>query len=119
VLFFFALGAGFQIGSLAGIAIPAILLALIAVVLKPWLFRWLLQREQEKAKMAAETGARLGQISEFSLLIVVVATKLAVMSERAALLLQAAAIFSFVLSSFWIVRRYPTPIATDRSLRRD
>jgi len=49
----------------------------------------------------------------------VVATKLAVMSERAALLLQAAAIFSFVLSSFWIVRRYPTPIATDRSLRRD
>lgn len=119
VLFFFALGAGFQIGSLASVAIPAVLLAIIAVAIKPGVFRILLQREQEKAKMAAETGARLGQISEFSLLIVIVATELDVMSERAALLLQAAAIFSFVLSSFWIVRRYPTPIATDQSLRRD
>ena len=69
--------------------------------------------------MAGETGVRLGQISEFSLLIVIVATDVAVMSDRAALLMQSATIISFVASSFWIVRRYPTPISMDRSLRRD
>jgi len=119
VLFFFALGAGFNLGGLSDVAVPALLLAAIALFIKPWVFRLLLQREHEKARMAAETGARLGQISEFSLLIVVVASELEVMSERASLLMQSATIFSFIASSFWIVRRYPTPIAVDQTLRRD
>ncbi len=119
VLFFFALGAGFNIGALPGVLFPALVLAAISVALKPIVFRVLLQREQEKARMAAETGARLGQISEFSLLIVVVASNLAVMSEKASLLMQSATILSFVASSFWVVRRYPTPISMDQALRRD
>lgn len=119
VLFFFALGAGFNIGALPDILIPALALAAISVVIKPYVFRLLLEREQEKARMARETGVRLGQISEFSLLIVVVASELNVMSERASMLMQSATIVSFIASSFWIVRRYPTPISMDTSLRRD
>ena len=119
VLFFFALGAGFDVGSLPQVAIPALLLAAISVTVKPYVFRLLLQREQEKARMARETGARLGQISEFSLLIVVVATELHVMSGEASALVQSATILSFVASSFWIVRRYPTPISMDSTLYRD
>jgi len=79
VLFFFALGAGFNIGALPSVLVPALVLAAISVAIKPIVFRVLLQREQEKSRMAAETGARLGQVSEFSLLIVVVASELAVM----------------------------------------
>lgn len=119
VLFFFALGAGFDIGGLTSVWLPALVLALLAVVVKPWIFKLLLRREQEKASMASETGVRLGQISEFSLLIVIVATQVSLMSERAALLMQSATIISFVASSFWIVRRYPTPISMDKTLRRD
>ncbi len=119
VLFFFALGAGFDMGGLATVALPAIVLAGIALLVKPWIFRQLLEREHEKARMAAETGARLGHISEFSLLIVIVATELSVISPRAALLVQSATILSFIGSSFWIVRKYPTPIAVDKQLRRD
>lgn len=119
VLFFFALGAGFDIGALPQVLLPALLLAAVSVVVKPMIFRVLLQREQEKAKMAQETGARLGQISEFSLLIVVVATELHVMSDRASALMQSATILSFIASSFWIVRRYPTPISMDTTLYRD
>jgi Kef-type K+ transport system membrane component KefB len=119
VLFFFALGAGFNLAALPDVLFPALILASIAVLLKPRLFQLLLEREQEKAHMARETGARLGQISEFSLLIVVVATDLALISERASLLVQSATILSFIISSFWIVRRYPTPIAVDQSLHRD
>jgi predicted Kef-type K+ transport protein len=119
VLFFFALGAGFNVGALPQVLIPAVVLAAISVALKPIVFRVLLQREQENSRMAAETGARLGQISEFSLLIVVVASELGVMSEKASLLMQSATILSFVASSFWIVKRYPTPISMDQALRRD
>lgn len=119
VLFFFALGAGLNIGALPQVLLPALILATISIVAKPWVFRLLLEREQEKVRMASETGARLGQISEFSLLIVVVATNLNVMSEKASLLMQSATILSFLGSSYWIVRRYPTPISTDRALHRD
>lgn len=119
VLFFFALGAGFDVGSLPQVAVPALLLAAVSVMIKPVVFRILLQREQEKARMARETGARLGQISEFSLLIVVVATELHVMSDKASALMQSATILSFVASSFWIVRQYPTPISMDEKLYRD
>ncbi|MFT4726141.1 MAG: Kef-type K+ transport system membrane component KefB [Granulosicoccus sp.] len=119
ILFFFALGAGFHIGALPDVLLPALILAALAIAIKPIIFRFLLQREQEKTKMASETGARLGQISEFSLLIVVMATDLNLMSEKASLLMQSATILSFIASSFWIVRRYPTPISTDRALHRD
>ena len=119
VMFFFALGAGFDLGTLPQVLVPAVILAAMSVMLKPVVFRWLFQREKEKAKMAAETGARLGQVSEFSLLIVVVASSLDVMSDKAAALMQSATILSFVASSYWIVRRYPTPISMDRALYRD
>ena len=119
VMFFFALGAGFDLGALPQVLIPAAILAAMSVALKPVVFRWLLEREQEKARMAKETGARLGQVSEFSLLIVVVASNLEVMSDKAAALMQSATILSFVASSYWIVRRYPTPISMDTALYRD
>ena len=119
VLFFFALGASVDVGRLPDVLVPALVLAGVSIVVKPIVFRLLLERESEKARMAGETGARLGQISEFSLLVVVVASGLGLMSERASLLVQSATILSFVGSSFWIVRRYPTPIAPDRALRRD
>jgi len=39
VLFFFALGAGFNIGALPQVLVPALLLALMALLIKPWIFR--------------------------------------------------------------------------------
>ena len=119
ILFFFALGAGFDIGGLQSVWLPALALTAVALLLKPLVFKWILQREKEKASMAKETGFRLGQVSEFSLLVVVVATEVGVMSDKASLLIQSATILSFIASSFWIVRRYPTPIAVDSKLRRD
>jgi len=119
VLFFFALGAGVNLGGVPQIIIPAITLAAIAVAFKPWLYKILMQREHEKSRLAHETGMRLGQISEFSLLIALVAAELQVLSERAGLMIQTATILSFIASSYWVVRFYPTPIAADPALRRD
>jgi len=119
VLFFFALGASVDIGRLPEVLLPALVLAALSITVKPLVFKKLFERDHETARRAAETGARLGHISEFSLLVVVVAAGLDLMSERAALLMQSATILSFIGSSFWIVRRYPTPIAPTRELRRD
>ena len=69
--------------------------------------------------MSGEIGVRLGQISEFSLLVSVSALSAGVISEQASMTVQAATLLTFVISSYWIVLRYPTPIAVDDNLRRD
>ncbi len=119
IMFFFALGAGFDIGGLGEVLLPAILLGTAAIVCKPIVFKAVLRLEQEKERLAGEIGVRLGQMSEFSLLIAMVAVESAVLSDAASSLIQTAVIISFIVSSYWIVLRYPTPIAIDDKMRRD
>lgn len=119
IMFFFSLGAGFAIDLLPAVAVPALVLAATMLVLKPVVFRILLIREQESPKLAAEIGARLGQGSEFALLIAVLALESQVIGERAASLIYAATVATFMVSSHLIMWRYPTPIAISARLRRD
>jgi len=119
IMFFFGLGAGFDISRVADVFVLSVTLALAAVITKPFIFKLLLRREKEKRKLAGEIGVRLGQISEFALLVAVVATGSGVMTERASMAVQTATIMTFIISSYWIVLRYPTPIAVDDKLRRD
>lgn len=119
VMFFFALGAGFDISVLPMVALPGCVLAVTVLVGKPLIFKWLLQRQAEKRHLAGEIGVRLGQVSEFSLLVVLMALQLEVISEHAASLVQSVTILTFLASSYWIVLRYPTPIALPNTLRKD
>ncbi|MDX1606725.1 MAG: cation:proton antiporter [Candidatus Competibacterales bacterium] len=119
VLFFVALGAGFDLSMLPAVALPAALLALLLMVAKPLTFRWLLVRSGEKPKTALEVGVRLGQISEFSLLIGVLALESALLSARASYLIQTATLLSFIVSTYVIVLNFPTPVAVSDRLRRD
>lgn len=119
VLFFFSLGAGFDADSLATTLPAAALLATLMLALKPYLFRWLFVRAGERPRQSLEVGVRLGQVSEFSLLVAVLALDSGIFSERAASLVQLTTLITFVVSSYLIVRRYPTPIAVRDSLRRD
>jgi len=119
IIFFFTIGAGFDPASIGGMLLPACLLAATALFIKPYVFAWLLQRAGEKQELAGEVGVRLGQMSEFSLLIAVWAAQMQMIGPMAANLIQLATLLSFIASSFWIVRRYPTPIGVDSTLRRD
>ena len=119
VMFFFALGAGFDMASVQSMWLPALILAVLAVVAKPVVYRFLFVKLAETPKLAWETGARLGQLSEFSLLLVFVALESGVASAQAASMIQLATILTFVASSYLIVLRYPTPIAISDKLRRD
>lgn len=119
ILFFFSLGAQFNIGLIQEIAAPALTLAAVALVVKPVVFRFLLKRFSERNILAWDAGLRLGQISEFSLLIAFVATSSNMIGEAASLVIQGAAIVTFLISSYIVVMYCPTPIASNPKLRRD
>lgn len=119
VLFFFSVGARFDPGLLGAIILPALLLSALVLGLKPVVYRFLLKGVSEKRSLAWDLGFRLGQVSEFSLLIAYVAATGALISSEASLLIQATTIITFVASSYIVVLNYPTPIAISDHLRRD
>jgi len=119
VLFFFSIGAGFHMDLLAEVILPAAVIAIVILALKPVTFKFMLRRMSETSALGWETGFRLGQISEFSLLIAFVATAQNLISQEASHLIQATAILTFLASSYLVVFRYPTPIAVNDRLRRD
>jgi len=119
VMFFFSLGAGFDLSVLLVIWVPALVLATLMMLIKPWGFRFFLQLIGEKPALSMEVGVRLGQVSEFSLLIVVLALESGMMSNQASYLVQAATLLTFVASTYFVVLNYPTPVAISDRLRRD
>ena len=62
---------------------------------------------------------RLGQLSEFSLLIAVIAVELGVIGTTAKHLIQASTLFTFIVSPYVVVLKFPTPISVTKRLRRD
>lgn len=119
ILFFFSIGAEFNLSLLPDVIVPASLLALVVLVGKPMAFRILLGKISEGSEQGWEIGFRLGQISEFSLLIAFMASSQMLISEDASHIIQATAILTFLVSSYFVVFRYPTPIAVSDRLRRD
>lgn len=120
VMFFFAIGANLRLEHFGHVILPATLLAAILVLLKPVTFRYLLCRASETKKVAWEVGCRLGQASEFSILVAYLAsTQTHFLSEAGSNLIQVATIITFVLSSYWVVLHFPTPMSLTDSLRRD
>ena len=119
ILFFFSIGASFNLGLLSQIILPSLVLATLVVALKPVIFRFLLRRISESKALAWEVDFRLGQISEFSLLIAYLAAGNALIGEEASHVIQATAILTFLLSSYIVVFNYPSPIAVSDKLRRD
>lgn len=119
ILFFFAVGARFNLGLLGDVLLPALMLSALVLGLKPVVYRFLLKGVSEKRELAWDLGFRLGQASEFSLLIAYVAVGGALISEQASLLIQATTIITFLASSYIVVLNFSTPIAVTDRLRRD
>ncbi len=119
ILFFFTIGANFNLTLLSDIIIPASLLAAAVLILKPTVYSFLLRKTGEEKSLSWEVGFRLGQTSEFSLLIAYIASSLHFIGDEASMVIQATAILTFLFSTYIIVFRYPSPIAVSDRLRRD
>lgn len=119
VLFFFAVGANFNLEYLPQVIIPALILTAALTLVKPTLYSYLLRNVGEPRAVSWEVGVRLAQISEFSLIIAYVSLANHLIGNAAAYLIEATTILTFIVSSYWVVMRYPTPVAVSDRLRRD
>jgi Kef-type K+ transport system membrane component KefB len=120
VLFFFSVGALFDLHYFMQVLVPALTLSVGLFVIKPVVYRFLLRSVGEDKKVSWEVGSRLGQVSEFSLIIANLAANSAFAFHHTAnYLIQATTMISFVLSSYWVVLRYPTPVSLSNKMRRD
>ena len=119
VMFFFSIGASFNIHFLPTVLVPALILAILVLAIKPVLFRLILERTGESKKVSWEVGTRLGQISEFSLLVAYLAFSTKIIGQSASYLIQATTILTFIASSYIVVWRYPTPLALRDELRQN
>lgn len=119
VLFFFALGARIDLSLMNVVILPAIILALVFVILKPVLLNWFFRLAGQEPSLAREAGLRLGQASEFSLLIAILALESGQITNKASQLIQMATIFTILLSSYAVIFSYPTPIGTREKLIQD
>ena len=119
ILFFFSTGASFDLKLLPEVAVPGMVLAVACLVLKPVVFWSFLRRVSEQSSTALEVGVRLGQNSEFALLIATIATEQGVIGAAASHLIQAATIMTLLVSSYLVVFNYETPIGVSERLYRD
>lgn len=119
IIFFFTIGASFDFTYLPQVIVPASLLAGIMLLVKPLVFSRLLHRSGEPKAQSWEIGVRLGQTSEFSLLIISLAMAENLIKPETSYLVEAATIITFIVSCYWVTLRYPTPLAACDTLRKD
>ena len=99
--------------------LPAIFLVAIILLVKPVIFARLLISSGESGNLAREIGVRLGQVSEFLLMIAILALNAGAIGPRASYLIQTTTLITFIVSSYLIMLCYPTPIAGSTRLRED
>jgi len=119
VLFFFSIGASFNFPLMHTVWLQCLVLATLVVTIKPIVFGWIIRPICKSKATSWEVGFRLGQTSEFSILIATLAASSMLIGETASLLIQATAIITFVASSYLVVWNFKTPIAVKDHLRHD
>jgi len=119
VVFFFSVGSGLDMQLLPEIALPALVIATVLLALKPAIFHVLVRGVFDEPKLAWNLGLRLGQCSEFALLIAFLGLSKGILSAPAATLIQATTVVTLLVSSYLVVLTLPNPIAIRERLRRD
>ncbi len=119
ILFFFSIGAEFDLVVSKQLIVPGLIITALLIVAKPVIFKWGFKAIGEKPQDSAELGVRLGQASEFSLLIAFSALASGLIEERSSYLIQLVVVLTFVASTYWVVNAYPTPISYKSDQRKD
>jgi Kef-type K+ transport system membrane component KefB len=119
ILFFFSIGATFNFLVTQDVILASVIVTLVLMLAKPFVFRWCFRLIGEAPRISAEVGVRLGQGSEFSLLVAYSALMTGLIEARSSYLIQTVVILTFVISTYWVMLRYPTPISSVASRRKD
>jgi Kef-type K+ transport system membrane component KefB len=119
ILFFFAVGAELNFRLDPRLIVSALLFGAILVPLKASVFHLAFRKSGESPELSRELAVRLAQSSEFSLLVVFAALSIGVLSAERAMVVHITTIVTFIISTYWTVMRYATPISTRVALRGD
>jgi Kef-type K+ transport system membrane component KefB len=119
ILFFFSIGAQFNFLVTQDVLLAGAVISILIIAVKPFVFKQGFQLIGENKKFSMELGVRLGQGSEFSLLVAYSALAVGLIDVRASYLIQMVVIITFVLSTYWVVFRYRTPISSTARNRSD
>ncbi len=119
VLFFFTLGARIDLPVLEEILLPAALIAAILLIAKPVAYYLSFKIAGESTHFSREMGIRLGQTSEFALILSIFADMSGTITESAAQLIQLVTILTMLVSSYAVTLMYPTPLSFGAVLKRD
>jgi Kef-type K+ transport system membrane component KefB len=119
ILFFFSIGAQFNFLVTQHVLLAGVVIAILVIVMKPFIFKQGFQLIGENKRFSMELGVRLGQGSEFSLLLAYSALAAGLIDVRASYLIQMVVMLTFILSTYWVVLRYRTPISSTERNRMD
>ena len=119
MFFFFVLGAGFEFLPSPSIWVPALLVAALIVLFRPIYLKLLFRLVGESEKFSKETAVRLGQSSEFALIIAATAVSSGRLSESVSQVVQIATMLTMVISSYFVVIKFPTPLGVRPDLKKD
>ena len=111
ILFFFAVGAKLNIQLAPHFLVGSIIFGALLVPLKAFIFYFAFQKNGESKKLSKEVAVRLAQSSEFSLLVVFAAMSVDLLTNEQGMAIQIATIVTFIVSTYWVVFKYPTTIS--------
>ncbi|MFS8120763.1 MAG: cation:proton antiporter, partial [Microcoleus sp.] len=100
VVFFIALGEGLQLSNIGNALVPAIALSLLVIVLKPFLVLVSMGMLGYTKRTSFKTAISLSQISEFSLVFVVLATGLGFVPPEISTIITLVAIITIAVSTY-------------------
>ena len=119
ILFFFSIGTNFDFLVTKDVVFPSIVLAIVLLFVKPIIFHIGFNKSGENDYLSREIGLRLGQASEFSLMLVTGAVASGKITLEASYLVKLVTIITFVFSTYFVMRKYPTPISNSDISRAD
>lgn len=102
VIFFVLLGVQMSFESIGSIIVPAIVLSVFVLVLKPFIVMTMLSLLGYRKRTSFLTGVSLSQVSEFSLILVFVGYKLGHISQEIVSLVTLVGLISFAFSTYMI-----------------
>jgi len=102
VIFFVLLGIQMSFANLSQIIIPAIVLSVFILLIKPFIVMILLSVLGYRKRTAFLTGVSLSQLSEFSLILVFIGFKLGHISQGIVSLITLVSLISFAFSTYMI-----------------
>ncbi|MDQ3093722.1 MAG: cation:proton antiporter [bacterium] len=100
VLFFITLGQGMNLSNLSAAILPAIALSLVVIILKPFVVISAMGLLGYGKRVSFKTGINLSQISEFSIVFVVLATSIGLVSNEVSAVITLVAIITIATSTY-------------------